>query len=58
MSFYNCPECRAKGQQVDGNPLVWYHMTTTNRGAPLTHKWSVKTGRMFTQKGDEDDSVV
>lgn len=57
MKFYVCPLCKVKGQQVEGNPLVWFHMTTTNRGDPLTHKWSVNTGRMFRLKGDEDDTV-
>lgn len=58
MKFYMCPLCKVRGQQFQDNPLVWCHATTTNRGDPLTHKWSVKTGRMFAQKGDEDDSVV
>lgn len=58
MKFYMCPLCKVRGQQFKDNTLVWHHMTTTNRGAPLTHKWSVNTGRMFTQKSDEDDSVV
>jgi hypothetical protein len=57
MKFHNCPLCKVKGQQVEGNALVWYHMTTTNRGSPLTHKWSVNTGRMFRLKSDEDDSI-
>lgn len=58
MKFYNCPLCRVKGQQVEGNSLVWFHPTTDNRGNPLTHKWSVNSGRMFRMKADEDDSVV
>lgn len=58
MKFTVCPLCKEKGSQFKDNPLVWFHMTTTNRGHPLTHKWSVNSGRMFSLKADEDDSVV
>jgi hypothetical protein len=58
MKVYVCPICKVKGQQVANNPLVWYHMTTDNRGAPVTHEWSVNSGRMFSLKATEDDSVV
>jgi hypothetical protein len=58
MKFYMCPICKVKGEAEKGNPIVWLHLTTDNRGAPLTHKWSVNSGRMFTMKATEDDSVV
>ena len=57
-NFTRCPLCNREGQQVDNNELVWYHVTTNNRGGPETHKWSVRTGRLFTLKATEDDSVV
>ena len=53
----NCPICNEIGQQLDNNKLVWYHKTTDNHGSPLTQKWSVKTGRAFTLKASDDDSV-
>lgn len=52
-----CPLCKEVGKQLDDNKLVWYHSFTDNRGAPDTHKWSVKTGRMFPIKATEDDSL-
>ena len=55
--FVRCPLCNVVGQQLDDNQLVWYHTTTDNRGAIETHKWSVKTGRMFARKATDDDSV-
>ena len=58
MKFYICPICKIKGEAEKGNPIVWFHLTTDNRGAPSTHKWSVNSGRMFTMKATEDDSVV
>ena len=58
MKFLTCPLCKIKGEPEKGNPIVWFHATTDNRGAPLTHKWSVNSGRMFTMKATEDDSVV
>jgi len=54
--FTKCPLCKCDGQQLDENKLVWYHTTTDNRGNPETHRWSVKTGRMFTWEA-EDNSV-
>jgi hypothetical protein len=56
--FHKCPICKVQGEQLKENSLVYYHTTTDNRGAPLTHKWSVNSGRMFTLKTTEDDSVV
>lgn len=58
MKYFICPLCKTKGEPEKGNPIVWFHSTTDNRGAPLTHKWSVNSGRMFTMKATEDDSVV
>lgn len=58
MKFYTCPICKVKGEQEKGNPIVWYHVTTDNRGMKLTHKWSVNSGRMFTMKATDDDAVV
>jgi hypothetical protein len=57
MKHQNCPICKVKGEQLANNPLVWYHVTTDNRNYTVTHKWSVSTGRMFTLKATEDDSV-
>lgn len=52
-----CPLCKIEGKQLDDNKLVWYHNYTDNRGAPCTHRWSLKTGRMFSLKATEDDSL-
>ena len=57
----NCPfpECKnVEGQQLDNNKMVWYHVTTDNRGRKLTHKWSVKSGRPFSLKAGEEDEVL
>lgn len=51
-----CPLCKVVGQQLDNNKLVWYHMTTDNRGNPESHRWSVNTGRMLIWE-PEDSSV-
>ena len=48
----------ADGQQLDNNQLVWYHVTTDNRGQKLTHKWSVNSGRPFTLKPSEMDELI
>lgn len=56
--FTKCPLCNVEGCQVDGNNLVWYHSFTNNRGAPEVHRWSVNTGRMFTLKATDEDTVV
>ena len=52
----HCPLCKEEGKQVEDNKLVWYHKTTDNRGSPVTHKWSIKSGRMFALKATDDDS--
>ena len=57
----NCPfpECnKAEGQELDNNKMVWYHVTTDNRGQKLTHKWSVNSGRPFTLKPSEADELL
>lgn len=59
--FTKCPfpECnKIEGQQLDNNQMVWYHVTTDNRGQKLTHKWSVKSGRPFTLKASEMDELI
>ena len=59
--FTKCPfkECNhVEGQQLDNNQLVWYHVTTDNRGQKLTHKWSVNSGRPFTLKPSEMDELI
>ena len=56
--FTRCPLCNSEGTQLDNNPLVWYHSFTNSRGGPETHKWSVRTGRMFNLSATEDDTVV
>jgi hypothetical protein len=53
----NCPICNVLGEQFEDNKLVWYHKTTDNRGRLVTHKWAVKSGRTFTQKASDEDSV-
>jgi len=58
MKFHVCPVCKVKGEPQNGNPIVWYHVTTDNRGMKVTHKWSANSGRMFTMKATEDDAVV
>jgi hypothetical protein len=55
--FCYCPICKVKGGQVADNPLVWYHVSTDNKNRPVTHKWSANTGRMFSLKANDDDSI-
>lgn len=55
--FCYCPICKVKGEQDSNNTLVWFHVSTDNKNRQVTHKWSVNTGRMFTLKASDDDSV-
>lgn len=58
MKHYFCPICKVKGEQLPGNSLVWYHVATDSKNRPETHKWSINSGRLFSMKATEDDSVV
>jgi len=55
--FYVCPLCKVKGEQIENNSIVYFHTTTDNKGNPITHKWSINSGRLFRLKADDDDSV-
>jgi len=57
LKITKCPLCRIEGKPLEKNQLVWYHETTDNRGAPTVHKWSCTTGRLFTLKATEEDSL-
>lgn len=52
-----CPLCKEEGKPCDNNKIVWFHTFKTPRGNMETHKWSCLTGRMFTLKPTEDDSI-
>lgn len=55
--YTKCPLCNVEGEALDKHKLVWYHSFLDRKGAPASHKWSVKTGRMFVQKASDDDSL-
>jgi hypothetical protein len=52
-----CPVCGTEGLPVKDNNLVYYHLTVDRKGVPLTHKWSLKTRRMFSPQIEEEDTI-
>lgn len=55
--FLKCPKCKVEGTIIEGNSVVRTHKFLNDKGAPKTHTWSVKSGRLLTEKVSDDDEL-
>lgn len=56
-TFYKCPLCAKDGKVCEDSKLVMFHSFVDGKFGPITHKWSVNTGRMFNMKAAEEDEL-
>ena len=54
--FMRCPKCRKKGQLLEEQSFIYYHVCEHNKRKQV-RKWSGNSGRLIGEGYTDDDSI-